>query len=77
MGSSTIGGTGSAASAAATSFSAAKETQSTASAGSLKINYGDASKAERLMASLGKIQQMQTQAQTLVSARHPGLAGLD
>ena len=77
MGSSTIGGTGSAASAVATSFSAAKETQSTASAGSLKINYGDASKAERLMASLGKIQQMQTQAQTLVSARHPGLAGLD
>ena len=77
MGSSTIGGTGSAASAAATSFSAAKETQSTASAGSFKINYGDASKAERLMASLGKIQQMQTQAQTLVSARHPGLAGLD
>lgn len=77
MGSSTIGGMGSAASAAATSFSAAKETPSTTSAGSLKINYGDASKAERLMASLGKIQQMQTQAQTLVSARHPGFAGLD
>jgi hypothetical protein len=77
MGSSTIGGMGSAASAAATSFSAAKETQSTASAGSLKINYGDAAKAERLMASLGKIQQMQTQAQTLVNARNPGFAGID
>jgi hypothetical protein len=73
MGSNTIGGM----SSAATSFSAPKETQSTASAGSLKINYGDASKAERLMASLGKIQKMQIQAQTLVNARNPGFQGID
>ena len=77
MGSSTIGGMGNAASAAATSFSAPKEAQAAVSMSSLKINYGDASKAERLMASLGKIQQMQTQAQTLVNARNPGFAGID
>lgn len=77
MGSNMIGGTSSSASAAVTDFSALKETQTAASTSSLKINYGDAAKAERLMASLGKIQEMQTQAQTLVNARNPGFAGID
>jgi len=77
MGSSTIGGMGSAASAAATSFSAPKETKAAASLSNLKINYGDAAKAERLMVSLTKVQQMQTQAQTLVTIRNPGFAGID
>ncbi len=77
MGSSTIGGMGNAASAAATSFSAPKEAQAAVSMSSLKINYGDADKAERLVASLAKIQQMQTQAQSLVTSRNPGFAGID
>lgn len=77
MGSNTIGGMSSAASAAATSFSAPKETQGAVHTSSMKINYGDAAKAERLMASLGKIQQMQTQAQTLVNTRNPAFAGTD
>ncbi len=77
MGSNTIGGMSSAASAAATNFSAPKETQSAGRTSSMKINYGDAAKAERLMASLEKIQQMQIQAQTLVNARNPGFAGID
>lgn len=77
MGSNKIAGMASAASAAAASFSAPKETQGAAQTSSMKINYGDAAKAERLMASLRKIQQMQTQAQTLVSARNPDFAGID
>lgn len=77
MGSSTIGGMGSAASAAATSFSAPKETQAAATMSSLKINYGDAAKAERLMISLAKIQQMQTQAHSLVTSKNPGFASID
>jgi hypothetical protein len=44
---------------------------------SLKINYGDAAKAERLVVSLAKIQQMQTHAQSLVTSRNPGFAGTD
>lgn len=77
MGSSTIGGVGSAASAATTSFSVPKETQAATSMSSLKINYGDAAKAERLMVSLANIQQMQTQAQALVTSRNPGIASID
>ncbi len=77
MGSGTIGGMGSAASAAATSFSEPKETQAASSMSSLKINYGDAAKAERLVVSLAKIQQMQTHAQSLVTSRNPGFAGTD
>lgn len=45
--------------------------------GSVKINYGDAGKADRLVASLTKIQQMQVQAQTLIAFRNPGFAGID
>lgn len=77
MGSGTIGGMGNAASAAATSFSAPQETQAATRMSSLKINYGDAAKAERLVVSLAKVQQMQTQAQSLVTARNPGFAGMD
>ena len=77
MGPNMISGTGSAASAAATSFAEPKETQSAAATGSLKINYGDAAKAERLTGSLTKIQQLQTQAQALVTSRNPNYAGID
>ncbi|MEO0315396.1 MAG: hypothetical protein RI928_1852 [Pseudomonadota bacterium] len=72
-----ISGMGNAASAAATSFSESKETQSAAGTGSLKINYGDASKAERLVGSLTKIQQLQTQAQVFVTSRYPDYVGID
>ena len=77
MGPNMIGGMGSAASAGATSFAEPKETQSAAGTGSLKINYGDAAKAERLIGSLTKIQQLQTQAQALVTSRNPDYAGID
>ena len=76
MGPNMIGGRGSAASAAA-GFAEPKETQSAAGTGSLKINYGDAAKAERLTGSLTKIQQLQTQAQALVTSRNPDYAGID
>ena len=72
-----IGGMSSAASAAGTSFSETKETQSSAPTGSLKINYGDAAKAGRLTGSLTKIQQLQTQAQAFVISRNPDYAGID
>ena len=77
MGPNMISGMSSAASAAATSFTESKATQSAPSAGSLKINYGDATKAERLTASLTKIQQLQTQAQAMVTSRNPSYAGID
>ena len=77
MGPNMIGGMSSAASAAATSFAEPKETQSATSTGSLKINYGDAIKGERLTASLTKIQHLQTQAQAMVTSRNPNYAGLD
>ena len=77
MGPNMIGGTGSAVSAAATSLAEPKETQSAAATGSLKINYGDAAKSERLTGSLTKIQQLQTQAQALVTSRNPNYAGID
>jgi len=76
MGPNMIGGMSSAASIAATSFAEAKQTQSAASAGSLKINYGDATKAERLTASLTKMQQLQTQAQAIVTSRNPDYSGI-
>ena len=76
MGPNMIGGMSSAASIAATSFAEAKQTQSAASAGSLKINYGDAAKAERLTASLTKMQQLQTQAQAIVTSRNPDYSGI-
>ena len=72
-----IGGMSSAASTAATSLAEPKETKSAASTGSLKINYGDASKAERLSVSLAKIQQLQTQAQAIVTSRNPDYSGID
>jgi hypothetical protein len=77
MGPNMIGGMSSAASTAATSFAEPKETQSAAGTGRLKINYGDAIKGERLTASLTKIQQLQTQAQAMVSSRNPNYAGID
>lgn len=77
MGPNMIGGMSSAASIAATSFAETKETKSAASTGSLKINYGDATKAERLSVSLAKIQQLQTQAQAIVTSRNPSYAGTD
>jgi hypothetical protein len=77
MGPNMIGGLGSAATMAATSLAEPKETKSTASTGSLKINYGDASKAERLSVSLAKIQQLQTQAQAIVTSRNPDYSGID
>ena len=55
MGPNMIGGMGSAASAAA-GFAEPQKTQSASGAVSLKINYGDAAKAERLTGSLTKIQ---------------------
>ncbi len=76
MGPNMIGGMSSAASTAATSFAEAKQTQSAASASSLKINYGDAAKAERLTASLTKMQQLQTQAQAIVTSRNPDCSGI-
>lgn len=76
MGPNMIGGMSSPAFTTATSFAEPKETQSAASAGSLKINYGDATKAERLTASLAKIQQLQTQAQAMVSSRNPDYSGI-
>lgn len=76
MGPNTIGGMSSAVSTAATSFAESKETQSAASTGSLKINYGDAAKAERLTASLIKIQQLQTQAQAIVTSRNPDYSSI-
>jgi hypothetical protein len=72
-----IGGLGSAASMAATSLAEPKETKSAASTGSLKINYGDASKAERLSVSLAKTQQLQIQAQAIVTSRNPDYSGID
>jgi hypothetical protein len=77
MGPNMIGGLGSAASMAATSLAEPKETKSAASTGSLKINYGDTSKAERLSVSLAKIQQLQTQAQAIVTSRNPDYSGID
>lgn len=77
MGPNMIGGLGSAASMAATSLAEPKETKSAVSAGSLKINYGDASKAERLSVSLAKTQQLQTQAQAIVTSRNPDYSGID
>jgi hypothetical protein len=77
MGPNMIGGLGSAASMAATSLAEPKETKSAASTGSLKINYGDASKAERLSVSLAKMQQLQTQAQAIVTSRNPDYSGID
>jgi hypothetical protein len=77
MGPNMIGGLGSAASMAATSLAQPKETKSAASTGSLKINYGDATKAERLSVSLAKIQQLQTQAQAIVTSRNPDYSGID
>ncbi len=76
MGPNMIGGMGSAASAAA-GFAEPQKTQSASGAVSLKINYGDAAKAERLTGSLTKIQQLQTQAQALVTSRNPDYAGID
>ena len=77
MGPNMIGGMSSAASTAATSLAEPKETKSAASTGSLKINYGDATKAERLSVSLAKIQQLQTQAQAIVISRNPDYSGID
>ena len=77
MGPNMIGGMSSAASIAATSFAEPKETKSAASTGSLKINYGDATKAERLSVSLAKIQQLQTQAQSIVTSRNPDYSGIE
>jgi hypothetical protein len=77
MGPNMIGGLGSAATMAATSLAQPKETKSAASTGSLKINYGDATKAERLSVSLAKIQQLQTQAQAIVISRNPDYSGID
>lgn len=77
MGPNMISGMSNAASAAATSFTESKATQAATSAGSLKINYGDAAKAERLTASLTKIQQLQTQAQATVTSRNPAYSGID
>ncbi len=77
MGPNMIGGLSSAASIAATSLAQPKETKSAASTGSLKINYGDATKAERLSVSLAKIQQLQTQAQAIVTSRNPNYSGID
>ena len=76
MGPNMIGGMSSPAPTTATSFAEPKETQSATSAGSLKINYGDATKAERLTASLAKIQQLQTQAQAIVTSRNPDYSGI-
>lgn len=76
MGPNMIGGMSGAVSTAVTGFAEAKQTQSAASAGSLKINYGDATKAERLTASLTKMQQLQTQAQAMVSSRNPDYSGI-
>jgi hypothetical protein len=76
MGPNMIGSMSSPASTTATSFAEPKEIQSAASGGSLKINYGDATKAERLTASLTKIQQLQTQAQAMVTSRNPDYAGI-
>lgn len=77
MGPNMIGGMSSAASTAVTSFAESKETKSAASTGSLKINYGDATKAERLSVSLVKIQQLQTQAQSIVTSRNPDYSGIE
>lgn len=76
MGPNMIGGMSNAASIAATSFAESKATQSAVGTGSLKINYGDATKAERLTASLTKVQQLQTQAQTTVISRNPDYSGI-
>ena len=77
MGPNTIHSMSSAVSTAATGFTESKETQSAALASILKINYGDATKAERLTTSLTKIQQLQTQAQAIVTSRNPDYAGID
>lgn len=77
MGSNTIGSPGNTGLTATTSFAETKNTEATAVTDNLKINYGDAAKADRLMLSLAKVRQMQTQAQGLVSTRNPDFAGGD
>lgn len=77
MGPNTIGGMRGDVASADIDFAETRPAEAASGAGSVKINYGDAGKADRLMASLTKVQQMQAQAQTLIASRNPGYAGID
>lgn len=77
MGSNMIGGMKGGVATADIDFTETRHAEAASVTGGVKINYGDAGKADRLMASLTKVQQMQVQAQTLIASRNPGFAGID
>jgi hypothetical protein len=77
MGPNIIGGMKGGVATADIDFAETRQAEAASVTGSIKINYGDAGKADRLMASLTKVQQMQVQAQTLIASRNPGFAGID
>lgn len=75
MGPNTIGSTSNAVSGTAVSFTETQNAQAATNAATLKVNYGDAAKADRLAVSLMKTRQMQIQAQAHVAAKNPDFAG--
>ena len=76
MGPNSINGLSNAAAMAAISQQSTETPESAKemTSGSLKINYGDAAKGERLAMSLQRIKDMQLQVQSLVNGRNPNLA---